>query len=138
MADFTFSTRLRGRDVYIFHGPEWMEAEGDVNVIWALEIDAREYGIKSFDVTVQKVEMFLHLTDEQEQEHEQVISTPSAAPEPPPEGDVRAELLHYGRPEDFKIKVVFDHASESHDYLPSLVPHHAEIDLARRTIEISF
>jgi len=138
MADFTFSTRLRAREVYISHGPEWADVAGDVSVNWTLDLDVRDYGIKSFDVVVLKVEMFLQLTDEQDQEHDQVIITPSSRPEPPPEGDVRAELLHYGRPEDFKIKVVFEFDANTAEYLPPLAPYHAEIDLLGRTIEISF
>lgn len=139
MSDFNFSTPLRGRNVYVFCGPEWMEASADVTINWTLDVDARAYGIKSFSVNVTKVEAFLQLTDEQDQVHDMAISTPSTAPEPPTEGDTRAELLHYGRPEDFQVKVEFDMNTDSpEDCLPPLVPRRVEINLSRRIFEISF
>ena len=140
--DLTFTTRLtsaRGGGVLVDHGPEWIEANADVHIKWSLELEAREWGVKSFDVTVQQVTVYLHLYDEQEQEHEEVVTVPSQAPAAPPEGDARAELLHYGRPEDYKLVTRFNTVqSETHEYIPGLVPNHVEIDMRKRVIEISF
>lgn len=138
--DFSFSTRLRSTqrgEVYVESGPEWLEASADVHIKWTLELDLREWGVKAFDVSIQQVTMYLRLVDENDQEREEVITTPEAAPAPPPEGDVRAEFMHYSRPDDFKIKVVYTQ-SDSADYLPPLVPRSVEIYLQKRIIEISF
>jgi len=139
-SDMTFTTRLKQRtEVDVYHSSEWVDGNAEVLIEWSLQLDVRSFGIKSFDVTVNKVTAYMWLIDELDREHQEVITVPSVAPEAPAEGDIRGELLHYGRPDDYKIVTKFNtREAGSNDYMLGVMPLHAEIDMRKRRIEISF
>ena len=70
---YNFITELTNLDINIYHPNKNIDAQGVKAIIeWTIELEMREYGVKSIEISVQKVTLYYTEEDLSKEEGEEI------------------------------------------------------------------